>query len=148
MRQPALWKPSEVLRGWANKVIKKYPAYLEMCEPDRIGYMTVTDTHARWFGVTYKVREPFKTALDDEMDYIIVINMNKIYDLFAKESRLNAIRIVLLHELRHILGAGKLRRHTVEDFLSMLEKLGINYLDSVQPPNILAKKYVSMFEKK
>ena len=137
----SIWKMSNVLQKVAKMVIEKNKGYLEDCDSDAIAFLSVTDIRARWWGRTYSVREPFKTLLEREIEYVIVINMDLVNDNFHDSGdRLNAVKLIMLHELRHVLGEGKLRKHNVEDFDSMLRKFGLKYLVSGPPPDIFNKK--------
>ncbi|WP_028560668.1 putative metallopeptidase [Paenibacillus pinihumi] len=120
-------EPSKSLKRLADKIIKRFPEFSIIREFNiKIGYV-VSQERKRGEKIIYadcrKVQEVFKAYLP--FDFIITF-----YERNTGLLNENQQKILMLHELRHIMIGEKglkIRPHDIEDFKGILETYGLDW---------------------
>ena len=135
-----VWVESKKLRRVGEKVFANYADKLHPdLGIDRVAFVFLKYSKTRWLGRCYVIHEPYKRFTD--YDFIVVINYHVLKGEKTKKEFRRILAIVLLHELKHIDAAkGRLVRHNIEDFSSILKEFGINWSNKKKLPNILKRK--------
>ena len=133
------FEPDESMRALAEKVAGAYRQYLPHIDTDRIlfyreslGCMSRADAKCRM------ITEPYKSILQSkglDADWII-----EFYSVHTAHKSENYLAVLMLHELMHIGGNGKLVDHDIQDFRDILRGVGAEWAADRDIPDILTDK--------
>lgn len=126
-----------------EKLCKTYPEELWAVRPQLVTVLGVSNKERSENNRKLAVCRPIK-GVDKALMQINNINTRYVIELYFSDWNQWSVRqklAVLFHELLHIDSeVGKTVRHDVEDFRLMVDKLGVNWFDSDDLPNLLDEK--------
>jgi predicted metallopeptidase len=127
------------MRPLAQRVIRAYPNLLGHIDIDRLlFYHEITGCASNAVAKCRRIVPPYRDILRAagiDADWII-----EFYSVHTDGKSTNYLQVLMLHELLHIGEDGKIVKHNIQDFRSVLKLAGIDWGYDQDVPDITRKK--------